>query len=61
MAFFIGSAGSIDKSKITKYDQGMNEKIQAAMKDYFDGTVDLDTAWDNFYTAILELYPNLKK
>ena len=61
MAFFIKSAGSIDKSKITKYDQAMNEKIQAAMKDYYDGVVDLDTAWENFYTAVLEVYPNLKR
>lgn len=61
MAFFIKNASKIDKSKITKYDQGMNEKIQAAMKDYFEGVVDLDTAWNNFYTAVIELYPNLKR
>ena len=61
MAFFIQSAASIDKSNMTKYDQGMNEKIQAAMKEYYDGNVDLNTAWENFYTAILELYPNLKR
>lgn len=61
MAFFIDSAASIDKSAISKYDQGMTEKIQSAMKDYFDGKVDLDTAWENFYTAVLELYPNLKR
>ena len=61
MAFFIQSAASIDKSKISKYDQGCSEKIQNAMKDYFDGKVDLNTAWDNFYTSITETYPNLKK
>ena len=31
------------------------------MKDYFEGKVDLDTAWDNFYTSVIELYPNLKR
>ena len=46
---------------MSAYDQGMSEKIQAAMKEYFDGNVDLDTAWNNFYTAIAELYPNLSR
>ena len=31
------------------------------MKDYYLGKVDLDTAWENFYTAITEALPNLKK
>ena len=61
MAFFIDSAASIDKSFLSMYDQGMSEKIQAAMKDYFEGKVTLDKAWDNFYTSVLELYPNLTK
>lgn len=61
MAFFIDSAASIDKSFISPYDQGMNEKIQQAMMDYFNGTVTLDKAWDNFYTAVTELYPNLTR
>jgi len=59
--FFLDSAKSIDKSNISKYDQGMAEKIQAAMKDYYEGKVDLDTAWDNFYTSVTELYPALTK
>lgn len=59
--FFLDSATSIDKSCITQYDQGMSEKIQSAMKDYFDGKVSLDQAWANFYTSIQELYPKLKK
>ena len=59
--FFLDSATSIDKSCITQYDQGMSEKIQSAMKDYFNGKVSLDQAWANFYTSIQELYPRLKK
>ena len=61
MAFFIDSAASIDKSFISAYDQGMNEKIEGAMKDYFNGQVTEEEAWDNFYTSVLELYPNLSK
>ena len=59
--FFLDSATSIDKSCISMYDQGMSEKIQSAMKDYFDGKISLDNAWNNFYTSVLEMYPNLKK
>lgn len=61
MALFAKSAGSIDKSTMTKYDQGMTENIMNAMHDYFAGNITLEKAWDNFYTAIAELYPNLKK
>lgn len=61
MALFIDSAASIDKSCMSMYDQGMNEKIQSAMKDYFEGLIDIDTTWNNFYTSVLETYPNLTK
>jgi len=61
MALFIDSAASIDKSNMSMYDQGMTEKLQAAMKDYFEGLVSEDEAWNNFYTAVLEVYPNLSK
>lgn len=59
--FFLDSATSIDKSNITQYDLGMAEKLQAAMKDYFNDKITLDQAWENFYTAVLELYPNLSR
>ena len=61
MAFFLDSAKSIDKSKMSPYDQGMNEKIQAAMADYYNGKVSEAQSWDNFYKSITELYPNLKR
>jgi hypothetical protein len=61
ISFFLDSAKSIDKSHMSKYDQGMAETIQGAMADYYNGKVDEPTAWSNFYTAILEKYPNLKK
>ena len=31
------------------------------MTDYFTGNVDIDTAWDNFYTAVEETYPELSR
>jgi hypothetical protein len=61
LALLLDAAKAIDKSNISPYDQGMTEKLQAAMADYYNGKVDEDTAWNNFYTAVLELYPNLSK
>lgn len=61
LEIFLKNGAKISKSNMSKYDQGMSETIQSTMKDYYDGKVDLDTAWNNFYTTILEKYPNLKK
>jgi hypothetical protein len=61
VAYFLDSAKSISRNNISIYDQGMTEEIQKAAKDYFDGKVTKDQAIGNFYTAILEKYPNLKK
>jgi DNA-binding transcriptional regulator/RsmH inhibitor MraZ len=61
VAFFLDSAKSINRSNMSIYDQGMTEEIMKAFKDYFDGKVTKDKALENFYTAILEKYPNLKK
>ena len=59
IALFSEVAPTIDMSNVSAYDQGCNEKIQAAFKDYFDGNVDIDTAKANFETAIRELYPEI--
>ncbi|MDC7224767.1 MAG: carbohydrate ABC transporter substrate-binding protein [Spirochaetales bacterium] len=61
IAAFLDSAKSIDRSSMSAYDQGMTEKLQNSFSDYFNGTITKDEAWDNFYTAVLELYPNLSK
>jgi hypothetical protein len=61
VSYLLDSAKSINRDKMTPYDQGMTEEIQKAAKDYFDGKVDRNKAIENFYTAILEKYPNLKK
>lgn len=58
---FAESAKGIDMSNISPYDQGLNEGIQTAFRDYFNGTVDYDTALDNFYKAAIEKYPELKR
>ena len=58
---FAEAADKIDMSNISDYDQGLNESFQAAMKDYFEGKVDKDTALDNFYKAAIEKYPELEK
>ena len=58
---FAESAKGIDMSNISPYDQGLNEEMQTAFRDYFNGTVDYDTALDNFYRASIEKYPDLKR
>ncbi len=57
---FVAAAPKIDMSNAGPYDQGCNEEFQGAMKDYFDGNVDYDTALQNFYKAITAKYPDVK-
>jgi hypothetical protein len=59
IALFVDAAKEIDMSNTCPYDQGCNEEIQTAFKDYFDGTVDYDTALANFKQAITTKYPEL--
>ena len=61
IALFVETAPKLDMSKISVYDQGLNETFQAKFKEYFDGTVDKDTALKNFYEAAIVKYPELKK
>lgn len=61
IALFAESAKKIDLSNICDYDQGLNESIQSAMHEYFEGVVDYDTALENFYKAAIEKYPELTK
>lgn len=55
----LANAVKIERGNMTAYDQTCTEKIQAAMADYFNGVVDLDTAWDNFFTTVEEIHPEL--
>lgn len=59
LALFLENAQKINRAASTMYDQTCSEKIQAAMSDYFNGNVDLETAWANFFTAVEEVHPEL--
>ena len=59
IALFAAAAPNIDMSNAGPYDQGLNERVQGAFKDYFYGAVDLETAKTNFQTSIGEKYPEL--
>ena len=61
IALFLEVAPKIDMSNVSEYDQGLTESFQAAMMDYFNGQVTKEEAVDNFYTAAIEKYPNLKR
>ena len=59
IALFAEAAKKIDMSNICDYDQGLNESIQQCMHEYFEGVVDLETAYANFYSAAEIKYPEL--
>jgi hypothetical protein len=59
IALFTSAAGNISMKNACAYDQGCNEKIQNAMKDYFLGTSDLAAAISNFKTKLGETYNDL--
>lgn len=61
IALFAQAAPKINMKNISAYDQGINEKLQEAMKDYFAGTKTLDEAWDNFYEKVKTVYPSLTR
>ena len=56
---FCAGVETVSMENSTIYDQGMTEQFQGAMKDYFDGNVDLDTALENFYKNVETRYPEL--
>lgn len=55
------SAQDLKITAASAYDQTMAEKLQESMKDYFDGTVTLDQAWENFYGKVLNIHPELSR
>ncbi|RIA75900.1 ABC-type glycerol-3-phosphate transport system substrate-binding protein [Anaeroplasma bactoclasticum] len=58
---FAEAAPKINMDNVSAYDQTINEKLQEAMKDYFVGTVDEETAWNNFYTKVLAAHAELSR
>lgn len=58
---FAEAAAKIDMSNISDYDLGLNESFQSSLHEYFEGNVDVDTAFDNFYKTAIEKYPELTR
>ncbi len=58
---FLELAKNIKFENTTVYDQFCNEQIQSAFREYLLGTVDKETAINNFYNNVIEKYSNLKK
>jgi len=59
IALFAEAAKKIDMSNISAYDQGLNEELQGAFKDYFDGNATKEEALQNFYNNAVLKYPEL--
>lgn len=59
LPMYIAGVKTLDLSNISAYDQGCNEEFQKAMKDYFEGNCDKDTAIETFKKAVIEKYPDL--
>ncbi len=59
LSLMLENAKNIVRAKSTMYDQTCTEKLMTAMTDYYNGVVDLDTAWANFFTAVEEAHPEL--
>ena len=60
IAVFAELAKNIKWENHTNYDQILNEGLQNKLQEYFNGSVDYDTAMKNFYQLIKETYPNIK-
>lgn len=58
---FAEAAEKINMKNMSPYDQGLNESMQTAFKDYYDGRVDKEKALENFYKSAIEKYPTLEK
>ena len=57
VAVFAGMADNIVWENHTIYDQLLNEGLQNNLREYFQGTVDKETALNNFYNYVEETYP----
>lgn len=59
IALLAKAADKIDMSNTTPYDQILNEGIQSAFKDYFDGKIDKAKALENFKEIVKAKYKDL--
>ena len=53
-------AEKVDLSNLSAYDQGCNEELQKAMKNYFTGNASKEEAMAAFYKAVHEKYPDVE-
>ena len=60
VALFASAAPKIKMDKTTIWDQGYNENIQGAFKDYFNGKVSYDEAKEAFYKKFVKVYPEFE-
>ncbi len=60
LPLYVAGIADLKLENLSQYDQGCNEEFQKAMKDYFDGVCDKDTALNNFKDAIKKKYPSIK-
>ncbi len=58
---YCASASTISIKNSSDYYEDIAELFQNAMTDYFEGSVDLDTALENFYADVETKYPELTK
>ena len=61
LPMYIAGVKTLDLSNLSAYDQGCNEEFQKAMKDYFEGNCDKDTAIETFKKAVCEKYPDISE
>ena len=59
LPMFCAGAEKIDLSNLSPYDQGCNEKLEEAMKNYLNGNGTLEESMDLFYKAVEEMYPEV--
>ncbi len=59
IAIFYQLAKDIKWENHTNYDQLLNEGLQNKLQEFYKGSVDKETAMNNFYQYIKEVYPNI--
>ncbi len=59
IAIFAELAKNIKWENHTNYDQLLNEGLQNKLQEFYNGSVDKDTAMKNFYNYVKETYANI--
>ena len=60
IAVFYALAENIKWENHTNYDQLLNEGLQNKLQEFYNGSVDKETAMKNFYQFVKETYQNIK-